>query len=96
MTGEAEEFSPLLERLRDRQQALRAVATQSDDAQETGDDAPGGGRKGTTTAVHLQRELAALRDRTRMRELEAELENQGNWPQLDRVRELRNAEVSHK
>ena len=73
-----------------------AVPSASDDQQEDGVEGVAGGRRGRTTAVHLQKELTALRDRTKLRELEASLENQGNKPQLDRVRELRHAEVSHK
>jgi hypothetical protein len=48
------------------------------------------------TIPHVQRELARLQDCTRLRALEATLTRQGNWPQLDRLKELRHPEVSHK
>ena len=73
-----------------------AVPSMSDDLQEDGNEAVFGGRRGRTTPVHLQKELSALRDRSRLRGLEASLEAQGHWTQLDRVKELRHAEVSHK
>ena len=76
--------------------AAGAVPSMSDDPQEDGGEAISRGRRGRTTSIHLQKELSALRDRSRLRDLEAELEAQGNWPQLDRVRELRHADVSHK
>ena len=54
------------------------------------------GRRGRTTSSHLHPELAALSDRSRLRQLEADLESQGNWPQLDGLRELRHRDISHK
>ena len=74
---------------------LDASYTDSD-TQNDGDDQAPRGRRGRTTAVHLQRELAALRDRTRLRNLEETLASQGHWAQLDRVKELQHADVSHK
>ena len=47
------------------------------------------------SSQHVQRELAKLGDSTRLRLLEAKLRQQCNWPQLDRLRELRHPEVSH-
>ena len=47
------------------------------------------------TPMHIQRELTKIQDCTRLRALEATLTRQGNWPQLDRLRELRHPEVSH-
>jgi hypothetical protein len=48
------------------------------------------------SAPHVQRELAKLHDCTRLRALEATLRQQANWPQLERIKDLRHAEVSHK
>ena len=45
---------------------------------------------------HLQRELCKLQDCTRLRHLEETLRKQGNWAQLERLRELRHPEVSHR
>ena len=47
-------------------------------------------------APHLQKELSRLHDCTRLRALEAQLRAQCNWPQLDRLKELRHKEVSHQ
>jgi hypothetical protein len=44
----------------------------------------------------VQRELTRLQDCTRLRALEITLTGQGNWPQLDRLKEMRHPEVSHK
>ena len=70
--------------------------TMGEDGQEDGVEISPAGRRVRTTGVHLQKELSSLRDRTRSRELETTLELQGNWPQLDRVRELQHLEVSHR
>ena len=64
------------------------------DSDEGSSDAEGAGRR--LTAVHLQRELCRLQDCTSLGALEATLAEQGNWPQLDRLRELRHPEVSHR
>ena len=48
------------------------------------------------TAQHLQRELARLHDRTRLRSLEATLRRQCNWGQLEELSDLRHPHVSHK
>ena len=57
-------------------------------------DVEGTGRR--LTVAHVQKELARLRDCTRLRALEVVLRRQGNWPQLERLKELRHPEVSHK
>jgi hypothetical protein len=48
------------------------------------------------TIAHVQGELSRLHDCTRLRALESTLMRQGNWPQLERLKELRHPEVSHK
>ena len=48
------------------------------------------------TAPRLQNELSEFRDCTRLRALEGKLRSQCNWPQLDRLRELRHKETSHQ
>ena len=48
------------------------------------------------TVAHVQKELCKIQDCTRLRALESTLTRQGNWPQLDRLRELRHPEVSHR
>ena len=48
------------------------------------------------TVPHLQKELSKLHDCTRLRALEATLTRQCNWPQLERLKDLRHPEVSHK
>ncbi len=44
----------------------------------------------------MQKELCKFGDCTRLRHLEDKLHRQCNWPQLDRLRELRHPEVSHR
>ena len=53
-----------------------------------------GGRR--LTAPHLQKELAKLLDCTRLRALESKLRGQGNWPQLEMLKDLRHPGTSHK
>ncbi len=48
------------------------------------------------SAPLVQKELSKLRDCTRLRALEQLLASQENWPQLDRLKELRRPEVCHK
>ena len=48
------------------------------------------------SAPQLQRELSILSDRTKARRLDAELERQGAWHQLERIKGLRHREVSHR
>ena len=48
------------------------------------------------SAPHLQKELTRLADCTRLRALEARLREQANWEQLERLRDLRHPEVSHR
>ena len=48
------------------------------------------------TAARLQKALCALADCTRLRQLEHTLEQQGQWSQLTRLRELRHPQVSHQ
>ena len=48
------------------------------------------------TPQHLQRELSKLVDRTRLRGLEGTLRRQCNWDQLDALKDMRHAEISHK
>ena len=48
------------------------------------------------TTPHLQKELCKLSDCTRLRRLEATLARQCNWPQLERLKDLRHAGVSHQ
>jgi hypothetical protein len=57
-------------------------------------DAEAAGRR--QTLAHVQKELAKLQDCTRLRALERTLTAQGNWPQLERLKELRHPEVSHR
>ena len=45
---------------------------------------------------HLQKELAKLQDCTRLRSLEGISRQQSNWPQLQRLQELRHPQVSHQ
>ena len=45
---------------------------------------------------HRQRQLSRLQDCTRLRRLEQTLRTQCNWDQLERLRELRHPEVSHR
>ena len=45
---------------------------------------------------HLQKELSKLCDKTRLRSLEAALQRQCNWAQIEALQDLRHAEVSHK
>ena len=71
-------------------------AATEDDSPTTQGEGGAAARRGQTTAIHLQKELFSLQDRSRLRQLEATLEIQGNWPQLERVRELQHKEVSHK
>ena len=71
------------------------TATQSD-VHDHGDDEATNGRRGQTTAMHLQQEFCSLRDRSRLRNLEHDLASQGNWPQLDRLKDLRHAGMSNK
>ncbi len=56
-------------------------------------DFEGSGRR--LSPAHLQKELSKLIDCTKLRALEVLLRSQSNWPQLDRLRELRHPEVSH-
>eukprot|EP00973_Karenia_brevis_P083203 11537709-Karenia_brevis.AAC.1 len=44
---------------------------------------------------HVQRELSMLLDRTLMRQLLADLEAQGQWPQIRRIKGLMNRNTSH-
>ena len=44
----------------------------------------------------MQKELSRLLDCTRLRALEARLRAQCNWPQLDRLKDLRHPENSHR
>lgn len=68
-----------------------------DDAMDVDEQAGSPARRGARmTATHTQRELTVLADRTRLRRLEASLEQQANWPQVTRLRDLRHLEVSHK
>jgi len=64
------------------------------DVQDGGDADSGAGGRAPTTA-HVQKELAKLQDCSKLRALEAKLFSKCNWPQLDRLRELRHPEVSH-
>ena len=48
------------------------------------------------SAPHLQEELCKLRDCTRLRTLEPTLRGQCNWAQLERLKDLRHPQVSHK
>ena len=48
------------------------------------------------SAPQLQRELSVLADRTKARRLEITLQRQGAWAQLDRLKELRHKDVSHR
>ena len=48
------------------------------------------------TSARLQKALCALADCTRLRQLEHTLEQQGQWSQLARLRELRHPQVSHQ
>ena len=52
-------------------------------------------RQGVTTPK-VQRILSRLQDCTKLRALEAQLTRQCNWSQLDRIKDLRHPEVSHK
>lgn len=67
-------------------------ASLPDDEQE--DDEGGGPR--TVSTQHLQRQLTKLSDFTRLRRLQDTLRSQCNWPQLQRLSELRHKEVSHR
>jgi hypothetical protein len=70
-------------------------ATTIGDAQDGGSgDTEVMGRR--LTAPHIQKELARLQDCTRLRALEATLRSQGIWSQVERLKELRHPEVSHK
>ena len=62
-------------------------------ADEETSEAGAAGRR--LTVPHVQRELTRIQDCTKLRALEATLTSQGNWPQLERLRELRHPEVSH-
>ena len=53
-------------------------------------------RNGRINASNLQRELSILTDATKQRRLEVTLRQQGAWKQLDRINDLRSADVSHK
>ena len=48
------------------------------------------------TGFRLQKNLCKLPDLTRLRRLEPRLQRQSNWEQLQRLQELRHAEVSHQ
>ena len=48
------------------------------------------------SAPHVQRELSRLLDITRLRSLQSQLRAECAWEQLDRLKELRHKEVSHK
>ena len=48
------------------------------------------------SAPQLQRELSILADASKRRRLIDTLQRQGAWRQLDRIRELRHKDVSHK
>ena len=63
--------------------------------QDEEDEALRGPRRQLTTQ-HLQKELAKLRDRTRLRALVAALKRQCNWGQVEELKDLCHAEVSHK
>ena len=62
---------------------------------DDGDDAPPGAFK-RVSASQLQKELSKLVDQTKARRLDGTLIRMGAWPQLDRLKELRHKEVSHK
>ena len=64
-----------------------------EEARELGDADPA---RGLVASQALQRELSRLKDCTKLRMLEAVLRQQCNWAQLDRLKELRHPEVSHK
>ena len=53
-------------------------------------------RSAKLSAPQLQRELSMLVDRTKARRLEASLQSQGAWHQLDRLKGLRHKEVSQR
>ena len=65
-------------------------------AQEEAEWAADGDAGGGLCPQHLQKELAKLADCTRLRRLENTLQQQSSWGQLERLRELRHPEVSHK
>lgn len=62
---------------------------------DEGNQAPGSDHR-RLTIPHLQKELSKLLDCTRLRSLQATLALQCNWAQLERLRDLRRPEVSHK
>ena len=73
------------------QDELGTLAAVEEDA--TGDGDPAGS---SLSPQHLQRELCKLSDCTRLRRLEKTLQDQCNWDQWTRLRELRHPEVSHR
>ena len=71
----------------------RAAARLADTHDGAAGDPEGRGR--SLSGPRLQKELAKLQDCTRLRALEDKLRRQCNWAQLDRLKELRDPEVSH-
>ena len=70
---------------------------QTPQGSEQDEDAPeveGSGKR--LSAFHLQKQLLRLLDCTRLRALEATLRRQCNWEQLERLRDLRNPNQSHR
>ena len=74
--------------------APMAEGAEGDTNNEDDADSDGSGRR--LSAPHLQKELAKLQDSTRLRALEATLAAQGNWPQVNRLKDLRHPEQSHR
>ena len=66
----------------------------STNSEDEAPDVEAGGRR--LSAPHLQRELSRLFDVTRLRTLQSQLRTECAWEQLDRLKELRHKEVSHK
>ena len=64
------------------------------DDDNEGSEVESGGRK--LSSIRVQRELSRLADCTKLRALENTLKSQSNWEQLERLRDLRHPEVSHR
>ena len=65
--------------------------------EDTDDDESGDRVRGERiSAPQLQRELSVLADKTKARGLLNTLQQQGAWPQVDRLTDLRHKDVSHK
>ena len=78
----------------DADQASGSPTRSNEDENE--DDGSRAASRRPLTAQHLQRELAKLGDRTRLRSLEATLRRQCDWGQLEELRDLRHKHTSHK